>query len=111
MSNNIPLSSIPANEGGQGLGAADADRAGTGELTALIRFRKTTPGNEPLGDFIELSVTTDGFQDIGGIAGSGDEPGTISAQRLANLLLQHYKRPELDRLLSHVVELRADLAR
>jgi hypothetical protein len=111
MSNSIPLSSIPANEGGQDLGAADADPAGTGELTALIRFRKTTPGNEPLGDFIELSVTADGFQDIGGIAGSGDKPGTIGAQRLANLLLQHYKRPELDRLLSHVVELRADLAR
>lgn len=111
MSNNIPLSSIPANEGGQDPGAVDGDRTETGELTALIRFRKTTPGNEPLGDFIELSVTTNGFQDIGGIAGSGNEPGTIGAQRLANLLLQHFKRPELDRLLSHVVELRADLRR
>ncbi len=105
------LKSIPANEGGLDVPLPeDAQKKPAGDLTVFVRFRKTTPENEPLGEFLELSLTSAGFQDIGGIASLGDKPGTIGVQRTASVLLQHFNRSELTPLLAHLAELYADVA-
>ncbi|HEY1655236.1 MAG TPA: hypothetical protein VGF86_09000 [Candidatus Tumulicola sp.] len=87
------LEDIPANEGGRDVPPPIA-RTRAGNLSASIRFG-TAKGDEAT---VDLQMNAEGFRDA--------RPGEI-----ANVLLQHFDRTELEQVLSHLSELRSYLSK
>ncbi len=81
------------------------------EPTATIEVHKIVAGNEPLGETVTLSLGMDGFHDTAGVGSSGDELAPLAIEQVARGLVAHFDRSDLDRLFSHVAELRAALMR
>jgi hypothetical protein len=79
--------------------------------TATIEVHNIVAGNKPLGQTVALSLRMDGFHDTGGVGSSGDELDPLAIEQVAEMLLAHFGRNDLDRLFSHVTELRSALAR
>lgn len=80
-------------------------------LTALLRFHGVVPADEPIGTNVDLGIAPDGFHDEAGIGASGDRGRPLDPDAAAAVLAERFDRVALDRLLSHVDELRAALAR
>jgi hypothetical protein len=79
--------------------------------TATIEVHKIVAGNEPLGETVTLSLRMDGFHDTAGVGSSGDEPAPLTIEQVAQGLVAHFDRNDLDRLFSHIAELRGALMR
>lgn len=78
-------------------------------LTITLDVHGVTPGNEPLGQSVELVVRPDGIHDPRGLGEAGEAPAPLSAQEAADRLASSFDRYELALLLAHVEALRAAL--
>ncbi|MGA8535166.1 MAG: hypothetical protein WB615_13750 [Candidatus Tumulicola sp.] len=79
--------------------------------TATIEVHNIVAGNEPLGQTVALILRIDGFHDTDGVGSSGEMLAPLPVEQVAEVLLAHFGRNDLDRLFSHITELRSALMR
>ena len=78
-------------------------------ITVTLNFHSVAPGNEPLGQSIELTLRADGFHDPRGLGGSGEAVKPLRADEAAEMLGASFNRRDLARLLEYVEGLRLAL--
>jgi hypothetical protein len=77
-------------------------------ITITLNFHSVAPGNEPLGQDVELTLRADGFHDPRGLGGSGEAVRPLRAEEAAEMLAS-FSRRDLARLLEYVEGLRLAL--
>jgi hypothetical protein len=80
-------------------------------LTIDMTFHGVASGSEPIGQSIELTLSSDGFHDPRGLGGSGEQPGPLSAEEAAAILTACFNRNDVSQLLARVEKLRQALDR
>jgi hypothetical protein len=78
-------------------------------LTITLAVHGVTPGNEPLGQNVELIIRPDGIHDPRGLGESGEAAQPLAPQEAADRLAGSFDRYALALLLGHVERLREAL--
>ncbi|MBV8117868.1 MAG: hypothetical protein JOZ01_07800 [Candidatus Eremiobacteraeota bacterium] len=77
-------------------------------LQATLVFRAVSPGNEPVGEIVELALDANGFRDVHNAGGPGEKSRPLTMADVAELL-SPFRRRDVDAVLANIESLRRTL--
>jgi hypothetical protein len=71
------------------------------DVLSTIQFSEQVRGGLAPAEAAAFRVDADGFHDAGGVGTAGQQPGTLSAQQVAGILLERFPAAQLRAVLAH----------